>query len=290
MAKRSVVPLALSDELVTRGNREVVRSVAANNGAHISDFGFFHMIRRSEDDSILAESLGLRKEIPRQMFHQLIAKASDDVKRKLERERPELVEQIQNSVTDVAGALHSKFGPASKDYFTAKKAVTNQLHYGNLNEKSILECARGHRIEEATVGMSLLCSLPVEMVERALRDTGGELTLILAKALDFEWETAMALLFLGARDHRISSWPPRGHERAVSTAQHRYLSEHSSALSVPQDPGRTRPTPITSTACTIMRSPWPQWARPGGRAADACRNDGTGRHFRFTRRMCRPPP
>ena len=94
MAKRSVVPLALSDELVTRGNREVVRSVAANNGAHISDFGFFHMIRRSEDDFILAESLGLRKEIPRQMFHQLIAKASDDVKRKLERERPELVEQI----------------------------------------------------------------------------------------------------------------------------------------------------------------------------------------------------
>jgi hypothetical protein len=29
--------------------------------------------------------------------------------------------------------------------------------------------------------------------------------LILAKALGFEWETAMALLFLGAKDHRISA-------------------------------------------------------------------------------------
>lgn len=205
IAKRSVVPAILTDELVTRGDREVVRSVAANNGAQISDFGFLHMIKRSEDDSILAERLGLRKEIPRHMFHQLIAKASDDVRRKLERERPELVDQIQNSVADVAGVLHSKFGPASKGYFTAKKAVANQFQYGNLNERSVLEFARSHRVEEATVGLSLLCSLPVEVVERALADTRGELTLILARALGFGWETAMALLFLGAKGHRISA-------------------------------------------------------------------------------------
>jgi uncharacterized protein (DUF2336 family) len=205
IAKRSFVPVVVTDELVTRGNPEVVRSVAANNGARISDFGFLHMIRRSEGDSILAEQLGLRKEIPRHMFHQLIAKASDDVRRKLERERPELAGQIQNSVADVAGALHSKFGPASKNYFDAKRVITTQHQYGNLNENSILEYARGHKIEEATVGLSLLCSLPVEVVERALVDTGGELTLILAKALDFGWETGMALLFLGAKDHRISA-------------------------------------------------------------------------------------
>ena len=205
ISKRSFVPVVVTDELVTRGNREVVHSVAANNGARMSDFGFLHMIKRSEGDSILAEHLGLRKEIPRHIFHQLIAKASDDVRRKLERERPELAGQIQNSVADVAGALHSKFGPASKSYFTAKKVVTTQHQYGNLNENSILECARAHKIEETTVGLSLLCSLPVDVVERALADTGGELTLILANALDFRWETAMALLFLGAKDHRISA-------------------------------------------------------------------------------------
>ena len=31
------------------------------------------------------------------------------------------------------------------------------------------------------------------------------MTLILARARDFGWETAMALLFLGAKDHRISA-------------------------------------------------------------------------------------
>jgi uncharacterized protein (DUF2336 family) len=205
ISKRRSIPVAVTDELVTRGNRDVVHSVAANKGANFSDFGFLHMIKRSASDSILAEQIGLREEIPRHMFQQLIAKASDEVRRKLERERPDLAGEIQGSVTDVTGALHSKFGPASQSYFTAKRVVTTQHQYGNLNENSILDYARAHKIEEATVGLSLLCSLPVDVVERALFDSNGELTLILAKALDFAWETTMSLLFLGAKDHRISA-------------------------------------------------------------------------------------
>ena len=75
--------------LVTRGNQEVVNSVATNSGARFSDFGFLHMIQRAEGNSILAEQLGLREDIPRHIFQQLIAKASDDVRKRLERERPE---------------------------------------------------------------------------------------------------------------------------------------------------------------------------------------------------------
>jgi uncharacterized protein (DUF2336 family) len=203
ISKRCSIPIEVTDELVTRGNREVVRSVASNNGACISDFGFLQLIKRSEADCILAEHLGLRKEIPRHMFQQLIAKASDVVKRKLERERPDLVDAIQTSVTDVTGKLHSKFGPATKGYFAAKRFVTAQHQYGNLNENSILEYARSHKMEEVTVGLSLLCSLPVDVVERTLVHNNSEMTLILTKALGFGWETAMALLFLGAKNHRI---------------------------------------------------------------------------------------
>jgi uncharacterized protein (DUF2336 family) len=204
ISKRRSIPVVVTDELVTRGNRDVVHSVVANNGARFSDFGFLQMIKRSEGDSILAEHIGLRKEIPRHMFQQLITKASDDVRRKLERERPNLVDQIQNSVTEITGALQSKFGPASKSYFNAKRFVTALHRYGNLNENSILEYARTHKIEEATVGLSLLCSLPVDVVERALVHN-SEMILIMARALGFTWETAMSLLFLGAKDHRISS-------------------------------------------------------------------------------------
>jgi uncharacterized protein (DUF2336 family) len=205
ISKRRSLPVVVTDELVTRGNREVVNSVATNNGARCSDFGFLHMIKRSEADSILAEQLGLRKDIPRHLFQQLIAKASDDVRQKLEWERPDLMDEIQTLMTDVTGALQSKFGPASKSYFNARKVVAARHRRDDLNENSILEYARSRKFEEATIGLSLLCSLPVNVVERALTDSSSEMTMILAKALNFEWETTMSLLFLGAKDHRISA-------------------------------------------------------------------------------------
>src|SRR5438477_255000 len=82
----------------------------------------------------LAEQLGLRRDIPRHLFQQLIAKASDDVRKRLEGERPDMVEQIQSTVTDVAGALQSRLGPVSRTYFVAKRVVSTQFHQGNLNE------------------------------------------------------------------------------------------------------------------------------------------------------------
>src|SRR5262249_34646335 len=185
-------------------NQEVVTAVAANSGANFSDFAFLHAIKRSRGDSILAEQLGLRQDIPRQMFQQLIAKASADVRRKLEQERPELAGQIQTSIADVAGSLQSRFDPTTTEsYVSARKIVTTRHQLGELKEAGILEYARAHQMEETTVGLSLLSALPIGAVERALAD--GEMTLILAKALNFEWETTMALLFLGAREHRIKA-------------------------------------------------------------------------------------
>ncbi len=205
ISQRKSLEETVTDVLVTRGNPEVVNSVATNSGARISEFGFLHMIQRAEGDSILAEQLGLRKDIPRHIFQQLIAKASDDVRKRLEGERPNMVEQIQSAVTDVTGALQSKFGPVSRSYFVAKRVVATQHRQGNLNEDSISGYARSHRLEEVTIGLSLLCALPSDVIERAVLDKNREMLLILAKALDFSWATTMALLFLGAKDHRITA-------------------------------------------------------------------------------------
>jgi uncharacterized protein (DUF2336 family) len=205
ISKRKTLEHAVTDVLVTRGNREVVNSVASNEGARFSGFGFLHMIKRAEGDSILAEQLGLRKDVPRHVFQQLISKASDNVRRRLERERPEMVEQVQASVTDVTGALQSKLGPASKSYYVAKRLVTTQHQHGNLNETSIYDYARTHKLDEVTIGLSLLCTLPGDVIERAVLDKNREMLLVLTKALDFSWSTTMALLFLGAKDHRITA-------------------------------------------------------------------------------------
>jgi len=205
ISKRPSIGEAVTDVLVARGNRAVVNSVAGNAGARISGSSLLHMVKRAEGDSILAEQLGLRKDIPRHLFQQLIAKATDDVRKRLESERPEMGEQIGSSVVDVAGELQSKFGPVSRSYFVAKRVVTAQHRLGNLNEESIVGYAMGHRLDEVTIGLSLLSALPVDVIERALVDRNREMLLILARALKFSWQTTMALLFLGAKDHRITA-------------------------------------------------------------------------------------
>jgi uncharacterized protein (DUF2336 family) len=213
ISKRQSLGETVTDVLVARGNRAVVNSVAGNASARFSGSSLLHMVKRAEGDSILAEQLGLRKDIPRQLFQQLIAKATDDVRKRLESERPDMGEQIGSSVVGVAGELQSKFGPVSRSYFVAKRVVTAQHRLGNLNEESIAGYAMGHRLDEVTIGLSLLSSLPVDVIERALLDRNREMLLILARALKFSWKTTMALLFLGAKDHRITARELTGLER-----------------------------------------------------------------------------
>lgn len=205
ISKRETLVEMVTDVLVTHGDQEVMTSVASNNGARFSETGFQHLIEHAEDDSVLAEKLGRRQDIPQHVFQQLIAKASDEVRKRLQRERPELVKQIKSTVADVAGALQSRLGPASENYQTAKRAVTALHQLGKLNERSISDYARGRRIEEVTIGLSLMCTLPEDAVERALLSDSKEMLLIMARALRFSWETTMSLLFLGAKGHRLAS-------------------------------------------------------------------------------------
>ncbi len=203
ISRRKLIPAVVTDELVTRGNHEVVTSVTANGGASISDFGFTHLVKRAKGDSTLVSQIGLRPDIPQPVFQQLIAKASADVRRKLEQERPDLATEIRMSVAEVVGSLQSAIASMPESYASAQKAVTARHRLGRLNEIAIGDYARAHQIEEATVGLSLLCALPVGAVERTMSDP--KMVLNLAKAKGFAWETAMSLLFLRAKDHRIKS-------------------------------------------------------------------------------------
>src|SRR5215475_2663605 len=151
ISKRSSLGETVTDVLVARGNRAVVNAVAGNSGARFSGSSLLHMVKRAEGDSILAERLGLRRDIPRNLFQQLIAKASNDVRKRLESERPEMMDEIATSVVDVAGELQSKFGPVSRSHFVAKRVVTAQHRLGRLTEDSIAGYAQAHKLEEVTI-------------------------------------------------------------------------------------------------------------------------------------------
>src|SRR5262249_602284 len=106
--------------------------------------------------------------------------------------------------------------------------VSAKHRLGELAEKKILEYALAHKTEETIAGLALLCTLPADVVERALTGNSRELLLILAKANDFSWDTTMALLFLGAPDFRISS---RGFDELKERFERLHVSSSQDMLS-----------------------------------------------------------
>jgi hypothetical protein len=108
-------------------------------------------------------------------------------------------------------------------------------------------------MEEAIVALALLVSLPSDVVERALTGKSRELLLIIAKAADFSWDTAMALLFLGAPNFQISS---RDLDELKGQFERLHVSSSQDVLS------HYRSRRAANTTVTIRHMPEPPSSKP----------------------------
>src|SRR5262245_44960673 len=73
----------VTDALLQNGDRDVVHAVARNVGARVSESGFTILLQRAEKDESLAEAVGLRPDVPLQLFRKLLLRASDAVRSRL---------------------------------------------------------------------------------------------------------------------------------------------------------------------------------------------------------------
>lgn len=76
IAQRHALSETVTDVLVERGDRDVVRSVAQNGGARFSNAAFRTLVERSVEDDVLAMHVGLRPDLPRQHLLKLVERAS----------------------------------------------------------------------------------------------------------------------------------------------------------------------------------------------------------------------
>src|SRR5262245_41503756 len=68
ISRRKTLPEVLTEVLVERGDQQVVLSTAKNNGARFSAKGFDTLIMRSRGDDALTTCVGLRSDLPPQLF------------------------------------------------------------------------------------------------------------------------------------------------------------------------------------------------------------------------------
>lgn len=204
IAQRKTLSETVTDVLVERGNRDVALRTARNEGAHFSEAGYVRLIKRSEGDDELAQSVGSRSEIPRHHFLKLLTKASQAVRHKLATAHPEHTQEIQHVVAEAASGIQAQAATESRNYLAARTHVESLHAGGRLAETDIEAFARAGKFEETTVALAILCALPIDAVERAMVQERPETILIIAKAIGLSWLTAKAILLLRAGKRGMS--------------------------------------------------------------------------------------
>jgi len=198
ISRRNSLAETVTDVLVERGNREVALSVVQNAGAKLSETGYVRLVKRSEGDDELAQSVGARPEIPRQQFLKLLTAASKAVRIALEASHPLNVTEIRHAVADVTTAIQAKAAAASRNYTAARALVESLRASGQLTEGDIEAFARAGKFEETAVAIAMLSALPIDVIERAMVQDREETILIVAKARGLSWATVKAVLLLCA--------------------------------------------------------------------------------------------
>jgi uncharacterized protein (DUF2336 family) len=83
ISSRTNLPEAVTDVIVDRGERKVIRKLANNASARFSDTGYSTIIARAEADDELSEILGLRVDLPVKFLLDLLRRATDAVRARL---------------------------------------------------------------------------------------------------------------------------------------------------------------------------------------------------------------
>lgn len=193
---RRFIPENVTDILVDRGDREVVLNTAANPGASFSEFGYSSLVRRSSDDDDLAARVWSRSEIPRPHLLRLFADASDSVKRRLSKEDPRKAATIAETVSRAMNVLQKQTRETSSEFTDAEPLIRRLNEAGKLDEAAVSDFANSKKFAETVLAFSLICDLPVGVVERAIIEGRSEQILVLAKAATFSWKTTKAILML----------------------------------------------------------------------------------------------
>jgi hypothetical protein len=163
------------------------------------------MVKRSNGDDMLATQLGLRRDMPRQHFLKLLEQASVAVRKRLAASNPHALGAVDGVMAEVVGGIRNEARNASTDYTNAKAHVDALFKAGQLGEAEVYGFARERKFEETAVALSLLCDVPIDVVERALLDTGHEIILILVKVAGLSSTSAKTILLLRAADRGISA-------------------------------------------------------------------------------------
>jgi hypothetical protein len=192
---RADLPEAVTDVIVDRGERRVIRKLGSNASARFSDAGYSGMVAHAEADDTLTEILGLRVDLPIKFLRDLLLRATDAVRARLASIAPaKLQEEIKRVLKTIANALPSE-SPPTRDFSRAEGVVRRMKGLNELNDAAIMRFAEAKKFEEVAASLAILNnSAPIDLMARVLEGPRADLILIPCKSAGLGWVAVEKIL------------------------------------------------------------------------------------------------
>lgn len=206
MSERPTLSPDLTDVIVRRGDREVVRRAAGNSGAAFSQAGYSTLIKRAGQDGVLTLAVGKREDLSSQQLRDLLAGSVDIIRRRLiEVVNPAREAEIKQALDEISGVPRITLVEGRRDFTAAQRKILALQNAGTLNEAALLEFAKNHKYEESVAALSAMSTVDIATLDRLITEDRYDPLLIIGKVIGLEWVTVRVLILLRLGPNRVPS-------------------------------------------------------------------------------------
>jgi len=194
IVRRKRLGEALTDMILKYAGKDTTRALVRNAGARFSAAGYASLLATAERDEVVAESLGLRPDVPADTLQSLMAKTTDIVRTRLLKGSPPAVrEKVQAALKAIPAAVSRK--PAGHDDLAEARAAVIALNKtGKLNDSSVNRFAIRREYPNVIAALSLLSGASVDIIAPLMEEEGGSGLIIACRGSRLNWQTTQAVL------------------------------------------------------------------------------------------------
>jgi uncharacterized protein (DUF2336 family) len=203
MAERPTLSTGLTDVMIARGDRAVVRKTAGNAGANFSSDGYSSLIKRAGQDGVLTIRLGQREDLSPDQLKELLSGSFDVVRRRLLTVvTPERQAGIRQAMSAISGGTERV---ERRDFSAAQRTVLKLQEDGALGEGALLNFAKVFKYEESVAALAAMSGVRVETLHRLISGERDDPILVAGKTIGLEWATVRALIMLRLGPNRTAA-------------------------------------------------------------------------------------
>jgi uncharacterized protein (DUF2336 family) len=204
MSERPALSPDLTDVIVRRGDREVVRRAAGNSGALFSPIGYSSLIKRASQDGVLTLTVGQRDDLSGPQLKELLAGSIDIVRRRLfDVVKPARQADIKRAIGEISGVAEQV--ESRRDFAPAQRTILTLHEAGELNEAALLGFAKTYKYEESVAALAALSGVRIATLDRLITGDRYDPILIVGKVVGLEWATVRALILLRIGPSRVAA-------------------------------------------------------------------------------------